>query len=177
MIPGGPLVPIPDGLVRELVDPDVDVVDHDRPLARVFGVVDTEEVETSHRPAVNRQPSCCAVRDRNLLPGAWLLAERLQDRAKIDTLELDGALGRELSVDVVESGVCETYRPQLRRRARSMAAWCSSGLRRRSASSAAAESGSSGRWNRMTCSAASSISRLTGSMPPTIDGTSDSEPA
>lgn len=74
------------------------------------------------------------------------------------------------------SGVCETYRPQRRRRARSMAAWCSSGVRRRSASSAAAESGSSGRWNRTAGSAVSSISRLAGSIAPTIDGASDSEP-
>ncbi len=89
-------------------------------------------------------------------PGTFVLAPECRQgaagvhgndspRAKIDTLELDGSLGRELTVDVVESGICEKYRPQLRRRARSMAAWCSSGIRRRSASSAAAESGSSGR--------------------------------
>jgi hypothetical protein len=77
------------GLFGELVDPDIDVVDHDRSLARILGVIDTEEVEAGHRSAIDRQPSSRSMGDRHGLPRVWLLTQRLEDRSKIDKLDLD----------------------------------------------------------------------------------------
>jgi len=47
------------------------------------------------------------MRDRYGLSDVWLLTQRLEDRPKIDTLELDSPLRRELPIDVIKSGVCE----------------------------------------------------------------------
>lgn len=75
-----------DGLIGELVDPDVDVVDHDRCLAGIFSVIDTEQVEAGDCSTVDGQPASGAVGDRNGLPYIGLLAQCLEDSPKIDML-------------------------------------------------------------------------------------------
>lgn len=148
----------------ELVRPDVDEVDHDRAIARIADVVNTEQVEASDGTAVNGQSSPWTVGHRDLIPCGRILAQRLEHRSKVDPLELRSSISRKLPIDVFQRSVGEAYGPQPRRSALSIAAWCSSAERRRSASSAAGESGSSARWKRTGGSAASSISCRADSM-------------